>query len=132
MWLSVVCWGGGPQVKVIGVEPADANAMALSLHHERRVQLSSCGTFADGVAVRVVGEETFRICQELVDGVVLVSRDAICAAIKVTGTALRRSPYTRPPLKDAQCCADSTESFLCSQHRFPPARRPSSMCAPLH
>ncbi|CAI7750892.1 unnamed protein product, partial [Closterium sp. NIES-53] len=69
-------------VRVIGVEPADANAMALSLYHGRRVELSSCGTFADGVAVRTVGEETFRLCQQLVDGVVLVSRDEICAAIK--------------------------------------------------
>ncbi|CAI5461486.1 unnamed protein product [Closterium sp. Yama58-4] len=71
-----------PEVRVIGVEPADANAMALSLYHGRRVELSSCGTFADGVAVRQVGEETFRLCQQLVDGVVLVSRDEICAAIK--------------------------------------------------
>ncbi|CAI5494938.1 unnamed protein product [Closterium sp. Naga37s-1] len=71
-----------PEVRVIGVEPADANAMALSLYHGRRVELSSCGTFADGVAVRQVGEETFRLCQQLVDGIVLVSRDEICAAIK--------------------------------------------------
>ncbi|CAI5989758.1 unnamed protein product [Closterium sp. NIES-65] len=71
-----------PEVRVIGVEPADANAMALSLYHGRRVELSSCGTFADGVAVRQVGEETFRLSQQLVDGVVLVSRDEICAAIK--------------------------------------------------
>ncbi|CAM6051516.1 unnamed protein product [Sphagnum compactum] len=71
-----------PEVKVIGVEPADANAMALSLHHGQRVLLQQVGGFADGVAVKVVGEETFRLCQELLDGVVLVNRDAICAAIK--------------------------------------------------
>ncbi len=70
-------------MKVIGVEPADANAMALSLHHGQRVLLQQVGGFADGVAVKVVGEETFRLCQELLDGVVLVNRDAICAAIKV-------------------------------------------------
>ncbi len=69
-------------MKVIGVEPADANAMALSLHHGQRVLLQQVGGFADGVAVKVVGEETFRLCQELLDGVVLVNRDAICAAIK--------------------------------------------------
>ncbi|KAK8685549.1 hypothetical protein V6N13_041549 [Hibiscus sabdariffa] len=71
-----------PEVKIIGVEPFDANAMALSLHHGERVILDQVGGFADGVAVKEVGEETFRICRELVDGVVLVSRDAICASIK--------------------------------------------------
>lgn len=71
------------QVKIIGVEPADANAMALSLHHGQRIMLDQVGGFADGVAVKVVGEETFRLCKELVDGIVLVSRDAICASIKV-------------------------------------------------
>jgi len=71
------------QVKIIGVEPADANAMALSLHHGERVILDQVGGFADGVAVKEVGEETFRISRNLMDGVVLVTRDAICASIKV-------------------------------------------------
>jgi threonine dehydratase len=71
------------QIKIIGVEPSDANAMALSLYHGQRVMLEHVGGFADGVAVKVVGEETFRLCRELIDGVVLVSRDAICASIKV-------------------------------------------------
>ncbi|CAA2970447.1 threonine dehydratase biosynthetic, chloroplastic-like [Olea europaea subsp. europaea] len=71
-----------PEVKIIGVEPSDANAMALSLHHGRRVMLDQVGGFADGVAVKEVGEETFRLCRELIDGVVLVNRDAICASIK--------------------------------------------------
>lgn len=71
------------QVKIIGVEPSDANAMALSLNHGERIMLEQVGGFADGVAVKVVGEETFRLCKDLVDGVVLVSRDAICASIKV-------------------------------------------------
>ncbi|XP_047332399.1 threonine dehydratase 1 biosynthetic, chloroplastic-like [Impatiens glandulifera] len=71
-----------PEVKIIGVEPADANAMALSLHHGQRVMLDQVGGFADGVAVKVVGEETFRLCKDLIDGIVLVSRDAICASIK--------------------------------------------------
>ncbi|CAA0830420.1 Threonine dehydratase biosynthetic-chloroplastic [Striga hermonthica] len=71
-----------PEVKIIGVEPFDANAMALSLQHGQRVMLDQVGGFADGVAVKVVGEETFRLCRELIDGVVLVSRDAICASIK--------------------------------------------------
>jgi len=72
------------QVKIIGVEPADANSMSLSLYHGERIMLEPIGGFADGVAVKVVGEETFRLCRELIDGVVLVSRDAICASIKVS------------------------------------------------
>ncbi|KAI4334298.1 hypothetical protein L6164_019008 [Bauhinia variegata] len=71
-----------PEVKIIGVEPYDANAMALSLHHGQRIMLDHVGGFADGVAVKEVGKETFRLCRELIDGVVLVSRDAICASIK--------------------------------------------------
>ncbi|PHT36480.1 Threonine dehydratase biosynthetic, chloroplastic [Capsicum baccatum] len=71
-----------PDIKIIGVEPSDANAMAMSLHYGQRVMLDQVGKFADAVAVKVVGEETFRLCKELIDGVVLVSRDAICAAIK--------------------------------------------------
>ncbi|KAK1302784.1 hypothetical protein QJS10_CPB12g01575 [Acorus calamus] len=71
-----------PEVKIIGVEPSDANAMALSLYHGQRIMLEQVGGFADGVAVKVVGEETFRLSRELVDGVVLVGRDAICASIK--------------------------------------------------
>lgn len=71
-----------PEVKIIGVEPSDANAMALSLYHGQRIMLEQVGGFADGVAVKEVGEEPFRLCRELLDGVVLVSRDAICASIK--------------------------------------------------
>uniref|UniRef100_A0A453JHY9 threonine ammonia-lyase n=1 Tax=Aegilops tauschii subsp. strangulata TaxID=200361 RepID=A0A453JHY9_AEGTS len=70
------------QVKIIGVEPSDANAMALSLFHGQRVMLEHIGGFADGVAVKVVGKETFPLCQDFVDGIVLVSQDAICASIK--------------------------------------------------
>ncbi|KAE9613267.1 putative threonine ammonia-lyase [Lupinus albus] len=71
-----------PQVKVFGVEPTDANAMALSFHHGQRVILDKVGGFADGVAVKEVGEENFRLCMKLVDGVVLVNRDSLCASIK--------------------------------------------------
>lgn len=71
-----------PQVKIIGVEPVDANAMYRSLAKGERVSLDSVGTFADGVAVISVGEETFRLCKDLVDEVVLVNTDEICAAIK--------------------------------------------------
>ncbi|RMG43833.1 MAG: threonine ammonia-lyase, biosynthetic [Acidobacteria bacterium] len=71
-----------PEIKIIGVEPTDADAMHRSLQRGRRVRLSQVGLFADGVAVKCVGEETFRLCQELVDEIVLVDADAICAAIK--------------------------------------------------
>ena len=71
-----------PGVKVIGVEPEDADAMYRSLKAGRRVKLDQVGLFADGVAVKQVGEETFRLCRELVDGVIRVDTDAICAAIK--------------------------------------------------
>ncbi|KAG9155447.1 hypothetical protein Leryth_009876 [Lithospermum erythrorhizon] len=71
-----------PEVKIIGVEPSDANAMALSLYHGQRIALDQVGGFADGVAVKVVGAETFRLCKELIDGIVFVNRDAICASIK--------------------------------------------------
>jgi threonine dehydratase len=71
-----------PRTKLIGVEPVDANAMYQSLRQGKRVQLQQVGLFADGVAVKTVGEETFRLCQELVDDIILVDTDAICAAIK--------------------------------------------------
>ena len=71
-----------PEVKVIGVEPVDCDAMARSLKAGRRVVLDHVGLFADGVAVKQVGVETFRICRQLVDDVILVDTDEICAAIK--------------------------------------------------
>ncbi len=71
-----------PAVKVIGVEPVDADAMARSLKAGRRVVLQHVGLFADGVAVKQVGELTFRLCRELLDGMILVDTDQICAAIK--------------------------------------------------
>ena len=71
-----------PEIKVIGVEPVEADAMARSLAAGHRVRLNQVGLFADGVAVKQVGEETFRICKAAVDAVILVDTDAICAAIK--------------------------------------------------
>jgi threonine dehydratase len=71
-----------PDIKIIGVEPVDANAMYQSLQAGERVRLSQVGLFADGVAVREVGEETFRLCQQYVDEIILVDTDATCAAIK--------------------------------------------------
>ena len=71
-----------PSIKVIGVEPEDADAMHRSLKAGRRVKLDHVGLFADGVAVKGVGKETFRLCRQLLDGVIRVNTDDICAAIK--------------------------------------------------
>lgn len=71
-----------PHVKIIGVEPTDSAAMKTSLLAGKPVTLDHVGIFADGVAVRRVGDETFRLCQALVDEIVTVDTDQICAAIK--------------------------------------------------
>jgi threonine dehydratase len=71
-----------PAVKVVGVEPFEADAMHRSLEAGERVSLERVGIFADGVAVRQVGETTFRIARACVDEVVRVTNDEICAAIK--------------------------------------------------
>jgi threonine dehydratase len=71
-----------PHVKIIGVETYDANAMVQSLAKGERVFLKDVGLFADGAAVKTVGEENFRICQEVVDEVIQVTTDETCAAIK--------------------------------------------------
>lgn len=91
-----VCVGGGgllagvaaavkalrPSVKVIGVEAEDAPGMTASLREGKVVTLPQVGLFADGAAVKTVGDETFRISHELVDEMITVSTDEICAAIK--------------------------------------------------
>ncbi len=71
-----------PEVRVVGVEPDDAAGLYRALERGRRVSLKQVGIFADGVAVRQVGREPFRIARRLVDEVVLASSDEICAAIK--------------------------------------------------
>ena len=70
------------KIRIIGVEPIDADAMAQSLKQKKRIVLEHVGLFADGVAVKEVGKETFRLCRQLVDEMVLVDTDAMCAAIK--------------------------------------------------
>jgi threonine dehydratase len=71
-----------PDIKVIGVEPFEADAMFRSLQAGSRVRLDHVGIFADGVAVREVGELPFEIARETVDEIVRVSNDEVCAAIK--------------------------------------------------
>eukprot|EP00922_Rhytidocystis_sp_ex-Travisia-forbesii_P015170 GHVS01022653.1.p1 GENE.GHVS01022653.1~~GHVS01022653.1.p1 ORF type:complete len:564 (-),score=66.97 GHVS01022653.1:1186-2877(-) len=100
--IFVCCGGGGllsgvgsllkavvPHVKVFGVEAADAPTMTQSLLEGRIVDLESVGTFADGAAVRRPGDHTFRICQDVVDEMILCSTDEICAAIKDGFTDIR-------------------------------------------
>ena len=71
-----------PEIRIIGVEPEDASSMYAALKAGKRVELDQVGIFADGVAVKQVGEEPFRIAQICVDEVILVTTDEICAAIK--------------------------------------------------
>jgi threonine dehydratase len=71
-----------PEIKVIGVQTYDSCAMAQSLKAGQRVELADVGLFSDGTAVKLVGEETFRLCQTLLDDIILVDTDDICAAVK--------------------------------------------------
>jgi threonine dehydratase len=71
-----------PATKIIGVEPVDADAMTRSLKKGKVIRLEQVGLFADGVAVKEVGDETFRLCRQLVDEMLLVDTDEMCAAIK--------------------------------------------------
>ena len=71
-----------PEIKIIGVQTSDSDAMYQSLKAKKRVQLNDVGLFADGTAVKLVGNETLRICKKYVDEIILVDTDAVCAAIK--------------------------------------------------
>jgi len=71
-----------PEIKIIGVQTVDSDAMHRSLKAKKRVQLSDVGLFADGTAVKLAGAETLRICRKYVDEIILVDTDAVCAAIK--------------------------------------------------
>jgi threonine dehydratase len=85
VFLKALC----PEVKVIGVEPVDSDAMAQSLEAGRRVKLDSVGIFADGVAVREVGKLTFELCRQHVDEIIRVDIDEICSSIKSVYQATR-------------------------------------------
>jgi len=71
-----------PEIKVIGVQTNDSDAMAKSVKAGKRITLADVGLFADGTAVKLVGEETLRLTRELVDEFVVVTTDEVCAAIK--------------------------------------------------
>ena len=78
-----------PEIKVIGVQTTDSDAMARSIKSGRRVTLTDVGLFSDGTAVKQVGEETFRLTKKYVDDIILVDTDAVCAAIKDVFTDTR-------------------------------------------
>ena len=84
-YLKALC----PEVKVIGVEPFDSDAMYQSIAAGERVTLKSVGIFADGVAVRQIGEQTFELCRQHVDEIVRVTTDELCGAIKSVYQATR-------------------------------------------
>ncbi len=71
-----------PDIRIIGVEPEDSTAMRDSIEAGKPVTLDHVGIFADGVAVRRVGDETFRLCQQFVDEFITVDTDQVCAAIR--------------------------------------------------
>jgi len=71
-----------PDIRIIGVQPVDSDAMYRSVKAKRRITLDHVGLFADGVAVKQVGTETLRLCRKLVDEIILVDTDTTCAAIK--------------------------------------------------
>jgi len=101
-----------PQTKIVGVEAVDADAMARSLAAGRRVKLDRVGLFADGAAVKFVGKETFRLCQQYVDEMVLVDTDAICAAIKDV------FEDTRSILEPAGALAIAGARYYAQQHKL--------------
>ena len=101
-----------PETKIIGVEAIDADAMTQSLAAGKRVRLKQVGLFADGAAVKYVGEETFRLCQLYVDEMIRVDTDAICAAIKDV------FEDTRAVLEPAGALAIAGAKAYAAQHKL--------------
>ena len=105
-----------PDVELVGVEPEDAAAMTRSLEAGERIELSQVGLFADGVAVRRVGEETFVLAQRFVDRMITVDTDAICAAIKDVFEDTRSILEPAGALAVAGMKRDVVERGLVNQH----------------
>ena len=101
-----------PETKIIGVEAIDADSMTQSLKAGKRVRLEHVGLFADGAAVKYVGEETFRLCQQYVDEMICVDTDAICAAIKDV------FEDTRAVLEPAGALAVAGAKAYAAQHKL--------------
>jgi threonine dehydratase len=100
-----------PAIRIIGVEPVDSDAMTRSLAAGRRVTLSHVGLFADGVAVKQVGRETFRLARRYVDEMITVDTDATCAAIKDV------FEDTRSILEPAGALSVAGVKAWCERHR---------------
>lgn len=96
---------GSPQTKIYGAETVDADAMYQSLKQGHRVTLAEVGPFSDGTAVRLVGAEPFRICQRLLDEIVRVDNDELCAAIKDIFEGTFHNHFAR--LDDHLCVAET-------------------------
>lgn len=125
-----VCVGGGgllagvsayiksvrPNIRVIGVEPEDAASMGRSLEEGERITLKEVGLFADGVAVKRVGAETFRLCQRHVDAMMTVSVDEICAAIRDIYEDTRSLPEPAGALAVAGAKKYAAETGIEDQH----------------
>jgi threonine dehydratase len=104
---------GGPLTKVIGAETFDGDAMARSLEKGERVTLTDVGPFSDGTAVKIVGEEPFRICQQLLDGVVKVDSDELCAGIKDIFEGKLYIINVVYPLTQKLLCRDTLSNRAC-------------------
>jgi len=100
-----------PAIRIVGVEPVDSDAMTRSLAAGRRVTLSHVGLFADGVAVKQVGRETFRLARQYVDEMITVDTDATCAAIKDV------FEDTRSILEPAGALSVAGVKAWCERHR---------------
>jgi len=84
-YLKTLC----PEIKVIGVEPFDSDALYQSIRAGQRITLDSVGIFADGVAVRTIGKQNFDLCRRYVDEIIRVNTDELCSAIKTVYQATR-------------------------------------------
>ncbi|CAM4379884.1 threonine ammonia-lyase, biosynthetic [Bordetella muralis] len=101
-----------PEIKIIGVQTEDSDAMLRSVRAGRRVQLNDVGLFSDGTAVKMVGAETFRLTRKYVDDFVVVDTDAICAAIKDVFTD------TRSVLEPAGAMAVAAAKQYAAEHKL--------------
>ncbi|WP_299452621.1 threonine ammonia-lyase, biosynthetic [uncultured Pigmentiphaga sp.] len=101
-----------PEIRIIGVQTEDSDAMAQSISKGRRVTLPDVGLFSDGTAVKLVGEETYRLARKYVDDFVIVDTDAICAAIKDV------FEETRSVLEPAGALALAGLKKYAAQHRW--------------
>lgn len=105
-----------PEIKVIGVEAQDAEAMTESLKTGQRVMLDQVGLFADGAAVKQVGEHTFALVQQYVDDMLVVDNDEVCAAIKDV-------------FEDTRSILEPAGALACARRpASPPRRRSTSRC----